>query len=97
MDGRGRQARLADPGDPHVHPRVHQGRPPDLFADRPSDRRPQRHLLHLRRRPGTVGLHTWPTADVYGRPSSDGCVRIPPDALQVISTQVPIGSPVLIR
>ncbi|MEV6832065.1 L,D-transpeptidase [Amycolatopsis sp. NPDC051102] len=47
--------------------------------------------------PGTVGLHTWPTADVYGRPSSDGCIRIPPDALQVISTQVPIGTPVLIR
>ncbi|MEQ0560752.1 L,D-transpeptidase [Amycolatopsis sp. NEAU-NG30] len=47
--------------------------------------------------PGTVGVHGWPTADVFGRPSSDGCIRIPPDALQVISTQVPIGSPVLIR
>ncbi|GAB3161762.1 hypothetical protein GCM10027258_79360 [Amycolatopsis stemonae] len=47
--------------------------------------------------PGTVGLHTWPSADVYGHPSSDGCIRIPPDALQVISSDVPIGSPVLIR
>lgn len=47
--------------------------------------------------PGTVGLHTWPSADVYGHPSSDGCIRIPPDALQVISNDVPIGSPVLIR
>jgi lipoprotein-anchoring transpeptidase ErfK/SrfK len=47
--------------------------------------------------PGTVGLHTWPSADVYGHPSSDGCIRIPPDALQAISSEVPIGSPVLIR
>ncbi|MGW4528383.1 L,D-transpeptidase family protein [Amycolatopsis sp. NPDC004378] len=47
--------------------------------------------------PGTVGLHTWPSPEVYGHPSSDGCIRIPPDALQVISNDVPIGSPVLIR
>ncbi|SEP54500.1 L,D-transpeptidase [Amycolatopsis saalfeldensis] len=42
--------------------------------------------------PGTVGIHTWPTATVFGQASSDGCVRIPPDALDVISTTVPLGS-----
>lgn len=47
--------------------------------------------------PGTVGIHTWPTSDVYGRASSDGCIRVPRDALTVISTTVPIGTPVLIR
>lgn len=47
--------------------------------------------------PGTVGLHGWPTGDVFGQPSSDGCIRVPPDALQVLSTRVPLGSPVLIR
>lgn len=47
--------------------------------------------------PGTVGIHTWPTPDVYGQASSDGCVRVPPDALTVLATQVPIGTPVLIR
>lgn len=47
--------------------------------------------------PGTVGIHTWPTSDVYGRASSDGCVRVPPDALHTLSTDVPLGTPVLIR
>ncbi|UJW28661.1 L,D-transpeptidase [Saccharothrix sp. AJ9571] len=52
--------------------------------------------------PGTLGIHTWPNPDSfgrtsYGRPSSDGCIRIPPDALRLLSTEVPIGSPVLIR
>lgn len=47
--------------------------------------------------PGTVGIHTWPTRDVYGQASSDGCIRVPPDALTRISTAVPIGTPVLIR
>ncbi|HEU5483992.1 MAG TPA: L,D-transpeptidase [Microlunatus sp.] len=47
--------------------------------------------------PGTVALHTWPTPDVYGRASSDGCVRIPPDALTVISTTVPLGTVVVIK
>ncbi|OXM44267.1 hypothetical protein CFP71_40655 [Amycolatopsis thailandensis] len=42
--------------------------------------------------PGTVGIHTWPTATVFGRASSDGCVRVPPDALDVISRTVPLGS-----
>jgi hypothetical protein len=47
--------------------------------------------------PGTVAIHTWPTASVYGTASSDGCVRISPTALQVLSTTVPIGTPVLIK
>ncbi|MFI5591256.1 L,D-transpeptidase [Amycolatopsis sp. NPDC051758] len=42
--------------------------------------------------PGTVGVHTWPTDNVYGRASSDGCVRVPRDALDVISKTVPPGS-----
>lgn len=46
--------------------------------------------------PGTVGVHTWPSADVYGKPSSDGCVRVPPEALQVLTT-VPLGTAVLIK
>lgn len=46
--------------------------------------------------PGTVGIHTWPTSDVYGRASSDGCIRIPPEALQIVSSDVPLGTPVLI-
>lgn len=41
--------------------------------------------------PGTVGIHTWPTPDVFGRASSDGCVRVPRNALDVIST-TPLGS-----
>jgi lipoprotein-anchoring transpeptidase ErfK/SrfK len=46
--------------------------------------------------PGTVAIHTWPAAAVYGTASSDGCVRVPPEALQVISAQVPLGTPVLV-
>ncbi len=42
--------------------------------------------------PGTVGVHTWPTDNVFGRASSDGCVRVPRDALDVISKTVPPGS-----
>lgn len=48
--------------------------------------------------PGTVGVHTWLSGgDVYGRNSSDGCVRVPPDALQILSTTVPLGTTVLIK
>ena len=48
--------------------------------------------------PATVGLHTWtPSSAVYGQASSNGCIRVPADALAVLSTQVPIGTPVLIR
>lgn len=46
--------------------------------------------------PGTVGVHTWPTAEVYGTASSDGCIRVPPDALDVLTT-VPLGTAVLIK
>jgi lipoprotein-anchoring transpeptidase ErfK/SrfK len=45
--------------------------------------------------PGTVAIHTWPTADVYGAAVSHGCVRVPPDALRTMQT-VPLGTIVLI-
>jgi lipoprotein-anchoring transpeptidase ErfK/SrfK len=47
--------------------------------------------------PGTTAVHGWPTAEVFGRPSSDGCIRVPADALATLTEQVPIGTPVLIR
>ncbi|RJQ66275.1 murein L,D-transpeptidase [Pseudonocardiaceae bacterium YIM PH 21723] len=47
--------------------------------------------------PGTVGIHTWiPDSSVYGTASSDGCIRVPPAALEVLE-QLPLGTPVLIR
>ena len=45
--------------------------------------------------PGTVAIHTWPTANVFGTRSSDGCIRVPSDALHQL-TQVPLGTLVLI-
>ncbi|MCF7548755.1 L,D-transpeptidase [Pseudonocardia sp. WMMC193] len=45
--------------------------------------------------PGTVAIHTWPTADVFGQASSDGCIRVPADALRQLST-VPLGTLVMI-
>ncbi len=45
--------------------------------------------------PGTVAIHTWPTANVFGTRSSDGCVRVPSDALHQL-IQVPLGTLVLI-
>lgn len=45
--------------------------------------------------PGTVAIHTWPTDDVYGTASSDGCLRVPPAALDRL-TEVPLGTLVLI-
>ncbi len=47
--------------------------------------------------PGTTGIHGWPTTEVFGRPSSDGCIRVPAEALTTLVEQVPIGTPVLIR
>jgi hypothetical protein len=52
--------------------------------------------------PGTVAVHTWPTPEVYGTASSDGCVRIPPDALSSLTEamtrgDLPLGTPVLIK
>jgi lipoprotein-anchoring transpeptidase ErfK/SrfK len=45
--------------------------------------------------PGTVGLHGWPDPSVFGHAISNGCVRVPADALRVLSS-IPLGSLVLI-
>ena len=45
--------------------------------------------------PGTVALHGWPDASVFGQAVSHGCVRVPADALQELS-QVPLGTLVLV-
>lgn len=45
--------------------------------------------------PGTVAIHTWPTPDVFGTATSDGCIRVPADALDTL-TEVPLGTLVLI-
>jgi len=45
--------------------------------------------------PGTVAIHTWPTTDVLGTASSNGCIRIPQDALDRL-IQVPLGTLVLV-
>jgi lipoprotein-anchoring transpeptidase ErfK/SrfK len=45
--------------------------------------------------PGTVGLHGWPDATVFGHAASHGCVRVPPAALRALS-RIPLGSPVMI-
>jgi len=47
--------------------------------------------------PGTVAIHTWTySSTVYGTPSSHGCIRVPAAALAVLSSEVPIGTPVII-
>lgn len=45
--------------------------------------------------PGTVGLHGWPDPSVFGHPVSHGCVRVPAQALRVLS-RAPLGTLVLI-
>ncbi|MQA93359.1 MAG: L,D-transpeptidase family protein [Streptosporangiales bacterium] len=45
--------------------------------------------------PGTVGLHGWPDAKVFGQAVTHGCVRVPSDALRALA-KVPLGSPVLV-
>ncbi|NKZ03521.1 L,D-transpeptidase [Actinomadura latina] len=45
--------------------------------------------------PGTVALHGWPDASVFGRAVTHGCVRVPADALKALS-RVPLGSLVFI-
>ncbi|HEY8481410.1 MAG TPA: L,D-transpeptidase, partial [Spirillospora sp.] len=45
--------------------------------------------------PGTVALHGWPDASVFGRAVTHGCVRVPDDALKALS-RVPLGSLVFI-
>ena len=45
--------------------------------------------------PGTVGIHGWPDTSVFGQSVSNGCVRVPSAALQLVST-IPLGSLVVI-
>ncbi|MGW3768089.1 L,D-transpeptidase [Actinomadura verrucosospora] len=45
--------------------------------------------------PGTVALHGWPDASVFGKAVTHGCVRVPADALKALS-RVPLGSLVFI-
>lgn len=45
--------------------------------------------------PGTVGLHGWPNTSVFGHAVSNGCVRVPADALHLLSS-LPLGTLVLI-
>lgn len=45
--------------------------------------------------PGTVAFHGWPDGSVFGKAVTHGCVRVPPDALTVLS-KVPLGSPVIV-
>jgi lipoprotein-anchoring transpeptidase ErfK/SrfK len=45
--------------------------------------------------PGTVGLHGWPDPSVFGQAVSNGCVRVPADALRLLS-HIPLGTLVLI-
>lgn len=45
--------------------------------------------------PGTVALHGWPDASVFGTAVSHGCVRVPADALEQLR-QVPLGTLVII-
>jgi lipoprotein-anchoring transpeptidase ErfK/SrfK len=41
--------------------------------------------------PGTVALHGWPDASVFGSAVSHGCIRVPADALERLR-QVPLGT-----
>ena len=45
--------------------------------------------------PGTVALHGWPDASVFGKAISHGCVRVPGDALEQLRL-VPLGTLVII-
>ncbi len=45
--------------------------------------------------PGTVALHGWPDAAVFGNAVSHGCIRVPAEALGHL-TEVPLGTLVLI-
>lgn len=46
--------------------------------------------------PGTVALHGWPDQKALGTAASDGCVRVPPDALKILST-LPLGTLVVLH
>jgi lipoprotein-anchoring transpeptidase ErfK/SrfK len=41
--------------------------------------------------PGTVGLHTWPNDSFVGKANSDGCIRVPQDALDQL-VKLPLGT-----
>jgi lipoprotein-anchoring transpeptidase ErfK/SrfK len=41
--------------------------------------------------PGTVGLHTWPNDSFVGQANSDGCIRVPPNALDQL-VKLPLGT-----
>lgn len=45
--------------------------------------------------PGTVALHGWPDASVFGQAVSHGCIRVPADALDQLR-QVPLGTLVIV-
>ncbi|GAA0355116.1 L,D-transpeptidase [Actinoallomurus spadix] len=45
--------------------------------------------------PGTVAFHGWPSASVFGKAVTHGCVRVPADALKKLS-EVPLGTPVVV-
>jgi lipoprotein-anchoring transpeptidase ErfK/SrfK len=45
--------------------------------------------------PGTVAIHSWPDASVFGTAVSNGCIRVPQDALQKLA-EVPLGTLVII-
>lgn len=45
--------------------------------------------------PGTVAFHGWPSASVFGKAVTHGCVRVPADALKKLS-EVPLGTPVTV-
>lgn len=45
--------------------------------------------------PGTVAIHTWPSSDVFGSAVSEGCIRVPADALDQLA-EVPLGTLVMI-
>lgn len=45
--------------------------------------------------PGTVALHGWPSASVFGEAVSHGCIRVPDKALDQLR-QVPLGTVVVV-
>ncbi len=52
--------------------------------------------------PGTIGVHGWPDPAVFGVAGSDGCIRVPAEALHTLTTfhggsPIPAGTTVLIK
>ncbi len=46
--------------------------------------------------PGTVALHGWPDATPFGVAGSDGCIRVPNDALDLLLT-LPLATVVIVK